>query len=482
MKEDGHMKQRKRRMILLMLSVCMFFCSACSMDFQNKSQNKKQNVVAVQGTGKRLALPGAQKLEQAADSEESEAQNLPDDEIYVIMENDLYNHQLTLCDLSKDMNICYEYTDGTEFFDKYGNYALAEKFSEGKLVQIKRLNSNDTLGAVSFTDKTWDYEKAANYSLDTAKGILTIADVKYRCDPGTKVFTNEGQADVYTVGEGDVLDIYGEGRTVHSIVVRNGYGKLILKNTKLFEGGWLNLGTQVYTVILKNMEMDIPEGVYDFSVANDGYGDSGQIRIQRGKTTTIDLNDYKGEGPKLCRLKFHVGGVEGAVLVLDGKKVDVKQPLDVKYGVHTLSVSAAGYDTWTKQIVANSPKADIEIKLNNASDSSSGTSDRQSSGNTSDKNQANSSSTNRKSGNTARAGSKAGSLAGTYAGTDSGNSSGTGSNNSSASALANAALSSSLVSAITGGKSSDYLDTLSNLVDSLERLNKSSSSSDDDDD
>lgn len=463
-------------MIMILLSVCMFFCSACSM---TKLKNKKSNVVAVQGTGNRLALPDTQEIDEAVDSGESNETNVQDEnKIYVIMENDLYNHQMTLSDLSNGMSICYEYTDGTEFFNKYGDYTLAKEFSEGKLVQIKRLNSNETLGAVTFTDQVWDYEKVANYSIDPSKSILEIADVKYRCDPETKVFTDTGQTDIYAVGEGDVLDIYGEGRTVHSIVVRNGNGTLALKNTKLFEGGWLNLGTQVYTIILKNMEMDIPEGVYDFSVANDGYGDSGQIRIQRGKTTTIDLNDYKGEGPKLCRLNFHVG-VDGAVLALDGKKVNAAQPLDVKYGVHTLSVSAAGYDTWTKQLVANSPKADIDIKMENAKDSSTSSTDtgnKEDSGKSSSKKTDNTSS-GTTSGNRGKAGSKAGSLAGSYSASSGDRSS---KNNSSAgSALANAALSSSLASIITGGDSSDYLDTLSNLVDSLDRLKKSSSDKED---
>lgn len=443
-----------------------------------KSKSKNKDVVMVQGTGNRMALPSAQELDQAEGSEEFDVQN-PQDEskIYVVMENDLYNHQMTLCDISNDTSICYEYTDGTEFFNKYGDYTLAKEFSEGKLVQIKRLNSNETLGAVTFTDQVWDYEKVVNYSIDTARSILEIADVKYRCDSETKVFTDTGQTDIYALTEGDVLDIYGEGRTVYSIVVRNGNGTLALKNTKLFEGGWLNLGTQVYTIILKNMEMDIPEGVYDFSVANDGYGDSGQIRIQRGKTTIIDLNDYKGEGPKLCRLNFRVG-VDGAVLALDGKKVNAAQPLDVKYGVHTLSVSAAGYDTWTKQLVANSPRADIDIKMENAKDSSTSTDtdDKKDSEKNSSKKTGDTSS-GTATGNKGKAGSKAGSLAGSYS-ASSGNSSSK--NNSSAnSALANAALSSSLASIITGGDSSDYLDTLSNLVDSLDRLKKSSSDKED---
>ncbi len=481
------MRHKNRRVLALLLSLCVVFCSACGItgqksknnDNKNNKDNKK-NVSAVQGTGSRMALPDAREL-GSADGEHPDGDKQEENKIYIIMENDLYNRQLTLCAVESDTSICYEYTDGTEFFNKYGDYAPAKAFSEGKLVQIKRLNSNETLGAVAFTDQTWDFEKVANYSVDRARELLAIADENYRCRPETKVFTDTGQADVYAVGEGDVLDIYGQGKDIYSIVVRNGNGTLALKNTKLFEGGWLNLGTQVYTIILKDMQMDIPEGVYDFSVANNGYGDSGQIRIQRGKTTTIDLEDYKGEGPKMCRLNFHVG-VDGASLALDGKKVDAKQPLEVAYGVHTLSVSAAGYDTWTKQLVANSPKADIDIKLDGAKESGSGEkkdSD-QSDGKKSD-------SSNKSSSKKTKPGSKAGTLAGSLAGSHapsaSSGSSGSGSQSNSAnSSLANAALSSSLASIITGGDSNDYLDTLSNLVDSLDRLKKSSSKDKDDED
>lgn len=292
---------------------------------------------------------------------------------------------------------------------------------------------------------------------------MDIADTAYRFDTNVKVFSEGEQKELTAVGESDVLNVYGIGRTVYAIVIKTGHGTLALSNTELFEGGWVNLGTQVYAKVTRDMTMELPEGIYEFSVANDGYGDSGEIRIRRDKITTIDLNDYKGEGPKLCTVTFDVD-VSGAILTVDGKKVNHKKPMELRYGVHMLGVYAQGYDAWTRQLVVNSPKANIEVLLSDNTQSESDS--KQDDTDTKDTD------TNKKE----KRKSRAGSLAGSYAG---GSSSGqTNGSNSSDSALANAALGSSLASIITGGESTDYLDTLSDLVDSLDKLKRSTTGSD----
>ncbi len=450
---------RKSFTLLLLLCAGLLLCSACG---KTASNSRKQSENAQQ-----------EKLDELQQEEEKQK---TDRGVSLIVKHDLYNYQITLMDLTDASTICYEYTEGTEFFNKYGDYTLSKEFLPGKLVSVQRLNSNDTLGAIAFTDQTWDYEKAGNYSIDTDKERIVLADTNYRYASTLKVFSEGEETDLYAIGDGDILDFYGIGRTVYSIIIREGHGTLALTNTELFEGGWMNLGTKVYTTVLKDMKMEIPEGVYEFAVANDGYGDSGEIRIRRGKTTTIDLNDYKGEGPQMCKLKFKVG-VEDAVVMVDNQKVDAKEPLEVRYGIHTLSVYASGYDLWTKQLVVNSPKATIDIRL---SDVDENTQDQENDRTSDNSDEAQSSqdsdSTSSNTGNKSKAGTKAGSLAGSYT---SGQQSSAGGNKDSNSALANTALGSSLASIITGGKSTDYLDTLSNLVDSLERLNKSKSNSGD---
>ena len=297
---------KKKIAVSVFLLTVMFLFTACGIS---------GSITARKGKKVSRAENMAGRTEQQED--QADIPQVPDD-VYIIAKNDLTNYQMTLLNPADGNQICYEYTEGTEFFDKYGNYGLSEEFSEGRLVVIKRLNSNETLGAVAFTDRTWSYEDVRNYSIDAEKKRITIADTVYQCNAGIKVYSDGEETSLYAIGENDVLNIYGVDRTIYSVVVKSGHGTLELVNTELFEGGWMNLGTQVYTVVTRDMSIEIPEGVYDFSVANDGYGDDGEVRILRDQTTTVDLNDYKGEGPRMCQLTFNVS-VEGAVIRVDGK-------------------------------------------------------------------------------------------------------------------------------------------------------------------
>lgn len=455
---------KKQITMITLLLAAMFLLNACGM-------SRSGSLTAQEG--RNANAPYAANLTgQMEEQSTADTPNAADDTVYMVVKNDINNYQITLLNLSNAAQICYEYTDGTEFFDKYGNYTPSEQFSEGKLAVIKRLNSNDTLGAIAFTDKTWAYEDVRNYAIDAEKNMITIADTSYQYNAAMKVFSDGGETNIYAVGENDVLNIYGVDRTIYSIVVETGHGTLELTNTELFEGGWLNLGTKVYTTITEDMTMEIPEGIYEFSVANDGYGDSGEIRIRRDKTTTIDLNDYKGEGPKICKLSFDVG-VEDAILTINGSEVDYSKPLELRYGIYKLGVYASGYDNWSKQLVINSPTAKIDILLSDVD--SSGASDSDSEAKTDSDSNSNSGKTSASgSGSgTQLAGSKAGSKAGSHSSGSAGSSSSNSNNNTnnSGSALANAALGSSLASIITGGNSTDYLDTLSDLIKSLDKLN-----------
>ncbi len=110
------------------------------------------------------------------------------------------------------------------------------------------------------------------------------------------------------------------------------------------------------------MTLELAEGTHLVTVANDGYGGSTEVTVERGKETVLDLNTLKGEGPKFGNVLFAVD-VEGAVLQIDGKVVDYSEVIALKYGVHTITVTADSYETYTKKLYVNSEEATIVIGL-----------------------------------------------------------------------------------------------------------------------
>ena len=108
--------------------------------------------------------------------------------------------------------------------------------------------------------------------------------------------------------------------------------------------------------------MDVPEGDYLLSVANDGWGGSCEITVTRDEETDVDLDTIKGEGPKYGTILFTVD-VEGAEIKIDGEKIDYSSTVQLRYGWHSMEVTAAGYDTWSKRLYVNSQEATIVIEL-----------------------------------------------------------------------------------------------------------------------
>ena len=110
------------------------------------------------------------------------------------------------------------------------------------------------------------------------------------------------------------------------------------------------------------MQLEVPEGTYELTVAGNGYGGSTEVAVTRDEQTSVDVDSIKGEDPKYCTLTFAVD-VAGALMYIDGSQVDYTQPLQLQYGIHSIQITADGYDTWSKRLYVNSPEAQIEIAL-----------------------------------------------------------------------------------------------------------------------
>lgn len=106
----------------------------------------------------------------------------------------------------------------------------------------------------------------------------------------------------------------------------------------------------------------MPEGTYELTVAGNGYGGSTEVAVTRNEQISVDVDSIKGEDPKYCTLTFAVD-VAGALMYIDGSQVDYTQPLQLQYGIHSIQITADGYDTWSKRLYVNSPEAQIEIAL-----------------------------------------------------------------------------------------------------------------------
>lgn len=284
------------------------------------------------------------------------------DTFYLVLKNDSTEETIQLYDYSSGQEILYCYSLETSFFDKYGNITSSGNVGNGKIVTIGGVSQDGKLTRIQVTDQVWEYTDVEKFSINEDRGIFQIADTKYNWKNNLRVFSNEEQISLSDISNHDILTVTGYGKQILSIVITTGHGTLALSNTELFEDSFLQLGSRIFSRITKNMTMELPEGTYTLAVANNGWGGTQEITISRGMVTEVDLDAIKGEGPSYGTILFDVD-VDTAVISVDNKQIDDSEPVSLQYGAHTLSVTAEGYETWTRTLYVNSEEATIQISL-----------------------------------------------------------------------------------------------------------------------
>lgn len=296
---------------------------------------------------------------EAATEEETQAE---ESSLYTVSGVDTTLSTMTFLNIDTGRYEQYSYTDGTIFKDRHGSLISAASMVPGKVVTLTLRDKDLILEKVEQSADAWEMDDIGKFSYNEEDKIFTIGDTKYSYDEELQVFSGDAAIELSAVTGQDTLRIQGIDRKVLSVSVTTGHGVIQLVNTQALEGGWLSLNHKNYYKITENMQLEVPEGTYELTVAGNGYGGSTEVAVTRNEQTSVDVDSIKGEDPKYCTLTFAVD-VAGALMYIDGSQVDYTQPLQLQYGIHSIQITADGYDTWSKRLYVNSPEAQIEIAL-----------------------------------------------------------------------------------------------------------------------
>lgn len=319
-------------------------------------------LLALAGCGEeRKGEPEGSEEDTAQEEMIEEEESSKDPELYILLYSNPDTERLFLQSVNTGRQEEFSYNGGTYIYNRFQESTTISRIPVGTLVYLTYTDKMVLTSLEEATD-TFLYEDITNYSQDAEKNMFTILGNNYYYDEDLKVFSQEDLIALNEVSSQDALTLRGVGKRIVSIVVSRGHGTVALKNTELFEGGMVVVGNVEARVISSNMKLEIPEGTYSLSVANDGYGGSCEITVKRFEEVEVDLEPLKGEGPKYCQLKINVEP-EDAVITLDGTEMDCFVVHQLKYGVYALKAKASGYETWSGRLVVNSEEAVMEVNL-----------------------------------------------------------------------------------------------------------------------
>ena len=325
----------------------------------------RNNATVTNYTGS--ALQNGNETEEVEDQQEqAEAEN---PELYIVESLDMTDETIALYSIESDQQLRYNYNMTTKFLNQYGSTDTWAEFTTGSVVSIGDfLPSSGALSLVQKSADVWMYEDIKKYNIDMSHNLIAIDGKNYKLTEKTKAYSDSEKILIENIGKDDAITVIGKDKEIISIAITTGHGYLSLVNTAVFDGSLIFIGNKIVSMVNGNETIEVPEGTYLVTVANNGWGGSQEITVNRGENIMVDLDSMKGDGPSYCLMTFLVTVPETYVYI-DGKIVDTNEPQYVQYGTHKLVVKCSGYKAWKKTLVVNSESAEITLAMEAENDS-----------------------------------------------------------------------------------------------------------------
>lgn len=244
------MRGKKTFCSLLLVMCALFLFCACGSDSSGSG--------GAIGRGKSAA-------EQTEDAESD-----TDSDLYMIELLDSAEENITLRQLSGDRMYRYPFSLATRFLDAYGNPSSQTNFMPGRIVTIGDRLESGALSEIRMSDASWEQDNVTNFSIDTDRNVFTIGNTNYQLTDQTIVYSGDTEALLSDIRDSDVLRVVGIDKKICSLSVTTGHGYLYVYNTDLFNGSLMSVGTGIFTLLNGETTLEVPEGTYDVTVANNG--------------------------------------------------------------------------------------------------------------------------------------------------------------------------------------------------------------------
>lgn len=341
--------------ILILASIlCLFVASEYS------KKKRAENPIVGKLEEVKAGMNGSEKQDAADETEETE--RLTAQDTCIVTDVNLDEGTITLRNILGGDDKALYYDGKTSFSTRHDGPMTAKEIKLGDIVDIEFTTYDSKLSKVTQSKKAWENKNVSRFEIDERGKTITIADELYKMASNSVIASDDSLGKLLDVTGQDTITILGIDKEVYSIQIEKGHGYIRVTNDSYFVGGWIEIGQDIITVMTEGMLIPVPEGTYDIKVTNKGYVGRETLEVLRDKETRLDLSKVEIEEAAIGHVQFEITP-DYAQLYVDGLMTDFDERVPLEYGIHSIRVELAGYETVRANIRVGSEYATIAIEL-----------------------------------------------------------------------------------------------------------------------
>ncbi len=263
-----------------------------------------------------------------------------------------------------EQDIRYElsYTGTTDIKDRFGAVIAGAQVDAATIARVSFDAESGRLYFLQQTEPDWCYEKQSSVTLNTEKGMLTVAGNNYRFTDNIIVMEAGKQILLSELASVDELTVMGMGDRAFLIERSKGHGTLQLKNADAFVGGIFYIDGKKAEEVKGDMNLTMREGDYRFMLECGELSAETSLVIQKDTVADWDLSEFLPVEPMFGRVEFLLEP-EGAELYIDNRLQENTAFAELEYGEHVIGLYKDGYVSWTGKITVSSEELMFSVSL-----------------------------------------------------------------------------------------------------------------------
>lgn len=284
------------------------------------------------------------------------------EDVCLVISKDIEESTITFRNIRGGEDKVINYDRKTKFLTRHNGPLTAAEIMPGDIVDISFTTFDSRLVQLKMSEKAWENKNVSRFEIDEKGKTIIIGDELYKMASNSVIASGDKLGKILDVTGQDTITVRGIDKDVYSIQIERGHGYIRVTNDSYFVGGWIEIGQDIITILTESMLIPVPEGTYDVKVTNKGYVGRENIEIVRDKETKLDLSKVEIEEVAIGHVLFDITP-DYAQLFVDGIMTDFEERVPLEYGIHSIRVELAGYETVHANIRVGSENANISVEL-----------------------------------------------------------------------------------------------------------------------